>query len=150
MRVGIAGDHAAVKLKRGVVEHLRSQGHDVIDLGIDDPSAADDYPDRAADIGRAITRRDVDVGVLLCGSGAGAAIAANKIHGVRAAVCHDSFTAHQAREDDDANVICLGERVVGPRLALELIDIFLAARFSGLERHQRRLDKVLALERDGA
>ena len=87
-----------------------------------------------------------DVGVLLCGSGAGASIAANKVKGVRAAVCHDSFSARQSREDDDANVICLGERVIGPGLALELIDRFLSSSFTGAERHQRRLDKVLALE----
>jgi ribose 5-phosphate isomerase B len=146
VRVALSADHAAVHLRRTVMEHLRAQGHDVLDLGIDDPGSADDYPDRAADCGRAVTAGAADLGVLLCGSGAGAAIAANKLKGVRAAVCHDSFSARQSREDDDANVICLGERVIGPGLALELIDRFLASEFSGAERHRRRLDKVLALE----
>jgi ribose 5-phosphate isomerase B len=146
MRVVVSADHAAVYLRRKVIEHLRDGGHDVLDLGVDDPEVPDDYPDRAADCGRAVTGGRADLGVLLCGSGAGAAIAANKLKGVRAAVCHDSFSARQSREDDDANVICLGERVIGPGLALELIDRFLASEFSGAARHRRRLDKVLALE----
>jgi ribose 5-phosphate isomerase B len=135
-----------VLMRRRVIEHLREGGHEVVDLGIDDPDSADDYPDRAAECGRAITSGRAEAGVLLCGSGAGAAIAANKVRGVRAAVCHDSFSARQSREDDDANVICLGERVIGVGLALELIDRFLGSSFTGAERHQRRLDKVLALE----
>jgi ribose 5-phosphate isomerase B len=149
MRVAVAADHAAVELRRTVLAHLADRGHETIDLGIDDPLEPDDYPDRAADLGRAMTSGEADLGLLLCGSGAGATIAANKIHGVRAALCHDMFSAHQSREDDDANVMCLGARVVGQSLALDLVDVFLAARFSGLERHQRRLDKVLALERSG-
>jgi ribose 5-phosphate isomerase B len=146
MRVAVSADHAAVLMRRRVIEHLREGGHEVVDLGIDDPDSADDYPDRAAECGRAITSGRAEAGVLLCGSGAGAAIAANKVRGVRAAVCHDSFSARQSREDDDANVICLGERVIGVGLALELIDRFLGSSFTGAERHQRRLDKVLALE----
>jgi ribose 5-phosphate isomerase B len=146
VRVAVSADHAAVFMRRKVIEHLQAGGHDVLDLGIDDPDSADDYPDRAADCGHAITSGRAEVGVLLCGSGAGAAIAANKVRGVRAAVCHDSFSARQSREDDDANVICLGERVIGAGLALELIDRFLASEFTGAERHRRRLDKVLALE----
>jgi ribose 5-phosphate isomerase B len=146
MRVAVSADHAGVLLRRRVVEHLRAGGHDVLDLGIDDPDLPDDYPDRAAECGRAVTDGRAEVGVLLCGSGAGAAIAANKLKGVRAALCHDSFSARQSREDDDANVICLGERVIGAGLALELIDRFLASSFTGAERHQRRLNKVLALE----
>jgi ribose 5-phosphate isomerase B len=133
-------------MRRKVIEHLLTGGHDVVDLGIDDPDSTDDYPDRAADCGNAVVSGRADVGVLLCGSGAGASIAANKVKGVRAAVCHDSFSARQSREDDDANVICLGERVIGLGLALELIDRFLSSSFTGAERHQRRLDKVLALE----
>jgi ribose 5-phosphate isomerase B len=133
-------------MRRRVVEHLRAGGYEVLDLGIDDPDEPDDYPDRAGDCGRAVTDGRAELGVLLCGSGAGAAIAANKLRGVRAAVCHDSFSARQSREDDDANVICLGERVIGVGLALELIDRFLTSEFSGAERHQRRLEKVLALE----
>jgi ribose 5-phosphate isomerase B len=146
VRVAVSADHAAVHLRRTVIEHLGQGGHDVLDLGIDDPELSDDYPDRAAECGRAVTQGRADLGVLLCGSGAGAAIAANKLKGVRAAVCHDSFSARQSREDDDANVICLGERVIGTGLALELIDRFLASEFSGAPRHRRRLDKVLALE----
>jgi ribose 5-phosphate isomerase B len=146
VRVAVCADHAAVHLRRRVVEHLRGQGHEVLDLGIDDPDEPDDYPDRAADCGQAIVDGRAELGVLLCGSGAGAAIAANKLRGVRAAVCHDSFSARQSREDDDANVICLGERVIGGGLALELIDRFLTSEYSGAERHQRRLEKVLALE----
>jgi ribose 5-phosphate isomerase B len=149
VRVALAADHAAVELRRRVGDHLRARGLDVLDLGGDDPAAADDYPDRAADIGRALVRGEAELGVLLCGSGAGAAIAANKLRGVRAAVCHESFSARQAREDDDANVICLGARVIGAEYACELVDTFLAASFSGLERHRRRLAKVLALEADG-
>jgi ribose 5-phosphate isomerase B len=146
MRVAVSADHAAVLLRRRVVEHLQAGGHEVLDLGIDDPDRPDDYPDRAAECGRAVTDGRAEVGVLLCGSGAGAAIAANKLKGVRAALCHDSFSARQSREDDDANVMCLGERVIGAGLALELIDRFLASSFTGAERHRRRLDKVLALE----
>jgi ribose 5-phosphate isomerase B len=146
MRVAVSADHAAVLMRRKVIEHLRAGGHEVVDLGIDDPNSTDDYPDRAADCGHAVVSGRAEVGVLLCGSGAGASIAANKVKGVRAAVCHDSFSARQSREDDDANVICLGERVIGPGLALELIDRFLSSSFTGAERHQRRLDKVLALE----
>ena len=146
MRVAVCADHAAVYMRRRVVEHLRMGGYEVLDLGIDDPDSADDYPDRAFDCGRAVTDGRAELGVLLCGSGAGAAIAANKLRGVRAALCHDSFSARQSREDDDANVICLGERVIGVGLALELIDRFLTSTFSGAERHQRRLEKVLALE----
>jgi ribose 5-phosphate isomerase B len=146
MRVAVSADHAAVLMRRRVIEHLREGGPEDVDLGIDDPDAADDYPERAAECGRAITSGRAEAGVLLCGSGAGAAIAANKVRGVRAAVCHDSFSARQSREDDDANVICLGERVIGVGLALELIDRFLGSSFTGAERHQRRLDKVLALE----
>jgi ribose 5-phosphate isomerase B len=146
MRVAISADHAGVLLRRRVIDHLTAQGHDVLDLGIDDPTEPDDYPDRAEECGRAVGEGRAELGVLICGSGAGASIAANKVRGVRAAVCHDSFSARQSREDDDANVICLGERVVGGGLALELIDRFLGSTFSGIERHRRRLDKVLALE----
>jgi ribose 5-phosphate isomerase B len=146
MKLAVSADHAAVELRRHVLVHLRAAGHDVTDLGIDDPDEPDDYPDRAADVGREVADGRAELGILLCGSGAGACIAANKLRGVRAATCHDTFSAHQSREDDDANVLCIGARIVGLSLALELVDTFLNARFSGLERHQRRLDKVLALE----
>ena len=146
MKIAVSADHAAVELRRRVLAHLREAGHDVTDLGIDDPDEPDDYPDRAAELGREVADGRAELGILLCGSGAGACIAANKLRGVRAATCHDTFSAHQCREDDDANILCLGARIVGPSLALELVDTFLNARFSGLERHQRRLDKVLAME----
>jgi ribose 5-phosphate isomerase B len=146
MKLAVSADHAAVELRRLVLAHLRATGHDVTDLGGDDPDEPDDYPDRAAELGREVAEGRADLGILLCGSGAGACIAANKLRGVRAATCHDTFSAHQCREDDDANILCLGARIVGSSLALELVDTFLNARFSGLERHQRRLDKVLALE----
>jgi ribose 5-phosphate isomerase B len=146
MKLAVSADHAAVELRRLVLAHLRATGHDVTDLGGDDPCEPDDYPDRAAELGREVAEGRAELGILLCGSGAGACIAANKLRGVRAATCHDTFSAHQCREDDDANILCLGARIVGPSLALELVDTFLNARFSGLERHQRRLDKVLALE----
>jgi ribose 5-phosphate isomerase B len=146
MKLAVSADHAAVELRRHVLAHLRTAGHDVTDLGGDDPDEPDDYPDRAADVGREVADGRAELGILLCGSGAGACIAANKLRGVRAATCHDTFSAHQCREDDDANVLCLGARIVGLSLALELVDTFVNARFSGLERHQRRLDKVLALE----
>jgi ribose 5-phosphate isomerase B len=146
MKLAVSADHAAVELRRLVLAHLRAMGHDVTDLGGDDPNEPDDYPDRAAELGREVAEGRAELGILLCGSGAGACIAANKLRGVRAATCHDTFSAHQCREDDDANILCLGARIVGPSLALELVDTFLNARFSGLERHQRRLDKVLALE----
>ena len=139
MRVAVSADHAAVLMRRKVIEHLQAGGHEVLDLGIDDPDAPDDYPDRAAECGHAVVGGRAQAGVLLCRSGAGAAIAANKVKGVRAAVCHDSFSARQSREDDDANVICLGERVIGAGLALGLIDRFLSSTFTGAERHQRRL-----------
>jgi len=146
MKLAVSADHAAVELRRLVLAHLRATGHDVTDLGGDDPDEPDDYPDRAAELGREVAEGRAELGILLCGSGAGACIAANKLRGVRAATCHDTFSAHQCREDDDANILCLGARIVGSSLALELVDTFLNARFSGLERHQRRLDKVLALE----
>jgi ribose 5-phosphate isomerase B len=146
MKVAVSADHAAVELRRHVLAHLRAAGHDVTDHGGDDPDEPDDYPDRAAEVGREVAEGRAELGILLCGSGAGACIAANKLRGVRAATCHDTFSAHQCREDDDANILCLGARIVGLSLALELVDTFINARFSGLERHQRRLDKVLALE----
>jgi len=147
--VGVAADHAGVALRELVLAHLRRRGLETLDLGGSDPDSGDDYPDRAADIGEAIADGRIEAGVLVCGSGAGAAIAANKIHGVRAAVCHDSFTARQSREDDDANIICLGSRIVAPEYALELVDRFIDSQFSGLERHRRRVEKIRVLERRG-
>jgi len=145
MRIAIAADHAGYLLKDELAAFLAGQGHDVIDLGTNSASPVD-YPDSAEAVGGALMRQEADRGIIVCGSGAGVSIAANKIPGIRAAVCHDTYTAHQAVEHDDMNVLCIGGRVIGSALAREIVETFLAASFSGLERHQRRLDKVLALE----
>jgi ribose 5-phosphate isomerase B len=146
MRVAVACDHAGFPYKAEMIRALEADGHAVADLGTNSTVPAD-YPDFARAVGVAVRDGHADAGVLICGSGAGVAIAANKVRGVRAALCHDLFTAKQVREDDDANVICLGARVVDVTLAVRLAREFLAARFSGAERHRRRLAKLLALER---
>ena len=145
MRIAIAGDHAGFELKRQLAEHLRRGGHEVLDLGGFD-AAPSDYPDHAEAVGLAVVEGRAERGILVCGSGVGVAVAASKIPGVRAGMCHDHYSAHQGVEHDDLNVLALGARVVGPALALELADAFLAARFTGAERHVRRLAKVAALE----
>jgi len=132
-------------MKSHLVAVLRAQGHEVLDLGAHS-TAAVDYPDSAEAVATALSDRRADRGLLVCGSGAGVSIAANKFPGIRAAVCHDTYTAHQAVEHDDMNVLCLGARVVGAALAEEITTIFVGARFSGEDRHQRRLDKMLAIE----
>jgi len=146
MRVGIGSDHGGFLLKQEITEHLRSAGYDVVDFGAYQLAAGDDYPDYVIPLARAVASAEVDRGIALCGSGVGASIAANKLAGVRAGLIHDVFSAHQGVEDDDMNVFSLGGQVIGPALAWELIEIFLKARFSGAERHQRRIDKVKALE----
>jgi ribose 5-phosphate isomerase B len=146
MRIAMAADHAGVALKQVVVEAARVKGHEVIDLGGDDPSVPDDYPDRALALGRAVASGKCERGVLICGSGVGASVAANKITGVRAGLCHDYYSAHQGVEHDNMNVLCLGSRVIGPALALELVNAFVGANFSGEERHVRRLAKVQQIE----
>ena len=145
MRIAIAADHAGYELKGDLAAALRAQGHEVSDLGTHS-SAAVDYPDSAESIAMALRDGRADRGVIVCGSGAGVSIAANKFPGVRAAVCHDCYTARQAVEHDDMNVLCLGARVIGPSLAADLVAAFLAATFSGEERHRRRLSKILAIE----
>jgi ribose 5-phosphate isomerase B len=145
MRIAVAADHAGFDMKRDLAAALRAQGHDVLDLGTHS-SAAVDYPDCAEAVATALRDRRADRGLIVCGSGAGVSIAANKFPGVRAAVCHDCYTARQAVEHDDMNVLCLGARVIGPALAGDLVAVFLAATFSGEARHQRRLDKILAIE----
>ncbi|MBU6419519.1 MAG: RpiB/LacA/LacB family sugar-phosphate isomerase [Proteobacteria bacterium] len=142
MRIGIATDHGGFPLKAEVAAFLRRKGHEVEDFGAHQMDSADDYPDFVIPLARAVATGRVERGVALCGSGVGASIAANKVRGVRAALIQDGFSAHQGVEDDDMNVICLGARITGPSLALELIDAFLAARFSEASRHQRRLAKV--------
>ena len=146
MRVGIGSDHGGFLLKQEITEHLRSAGYDVVDFGAYQLAVGDDYPDYVIPLARAVASGEVDRGIALCGSGVGASIAANKVAGVRAGLIHDVFSAHQGVEDDDMNVFSLGGQVIGPALAWELIEIFLKARFSGAERHQRRIDKVKALE----
>jgi RpiB/LacA/LacB family sugar-phosphate isomerase len=145
VRVAIGADHAGFKLKEGLAKLLATQGYAILDMGTHSEAPVD-YPDYAAAVGRAVRDGRADRGVLVCGSGAGAAIVANKIKGVRAALAHDTYTAHQAVEHDDANIIVVGSRVVGQALAEELTTTFLLARFTGEERHVRRLNKVKALE----
>ena len=148
MRVAVAFDHRGVHLRDAVLEALA--GHDVVDLGTDTDAERIDYPDKAREVGAAILAGDADRGVLVCGSGVGASIAACKLPGIRAAICHDVYSAHQGVEHDDMNVLCLGSEVIGPSLASDLIRAFLGAEFDGGERYVRRLDKIAALEKDVA
>ncbi len=145
MRIALACDHRGFAYKQGVLGALRGDGHEVIDCGTSSSDAVD-YPDYALRVGGEVRRGRAEVGIVICGSGAGVSIAANKIRGVRAALCHDLFTARQSREDDDANVLCLGARVVSLEASIELARAFIGARFSGAERHARRLAKVRAIE----
>jgi ribose 5-phosphate isomerase B len=147
MRVGIAADHGGFGLKQDIAESLRVSGHKVVDLGAHRLNPEDDYPDFVIPLARAVAGGEVERGIALCGSGVGASIAANKVPGVRAGLIHDVFSAHQGVEDDDMNVFCLGGRVIGSSLALELVETFLRARFSGAPRHQRRLAELRVLER---
>ena len=146
MKVAVACDHAGFPLKETVLAAVRAAGHEVVDLGTDS-TAPFDYPDMAEKAGRAIQRQEAERGIVLCGSGVGAALAANKMIGVRAGVCHDTYSAHQCVEHDDVNVLTLGARVIGPDLAVEIVRAFLAAKFTGEERHLRRVNKILAIER---
>jgi ribose 5-phosphate isomerase B len=149
MRVGIASDHGGFALKEQVADKLRGAGYEIEDFGAHQLEPGDDYPDFIIPMARAVAAKDVERGLALCGSGVGASIAANKVAGVRAGLIHDVFSAHQGVEDDDMNVFCLGGKVIGPALAWELIQTFLTAHFSGALRHQRRVDKVHALENQG-
>lgn len=150
MRIALAGDHAGLEMKNTVAAWLREWGHDVADLGAHSYDASDDYPDFACAVAEAVAARRAERGVVVCGSGVGASIAANKVRGVRAGMCHDTYSAHQGVEHDDMNVICLGGRVIGVEVAREVLRAFLEARFTGEERHVRRLKKVLAIEARGA
>jgi ribose 5-phosphate isomerase B len=145
MRVAVAFDHRGVHLREAVFEALAE--HEIVDLGTDTDAVRIDYPDKARELGEAILAGGAERGVLVCGSGVGASIAACKIAGIRAAVCHDVYSAHQGVEHDDMNVLCLGSEIVGPSLARELIDTFVRARFDGGERYVRRLNKIADLER---
>jgi ribose 5-phosphate isomerase B len=148
MRIAFSADHAGAALKDALIERLAraNLGHDLIDLGGDGSDPDDDYPDFARRLGEALQADSADRGILICGSGVGASVAANKMRGVRSAVCHDTYSAHQGVEHDDMNVLTLGARVIGPEPAYECAVAFLGATFSGEPRHRRRLDKVLAME----
>lgn len=146
LRVGIATDHGGFALKEEMVAQLRAAGHEVVDFGAYGLSPGDDYPDFVVPLARAVVAGKVDRGVAICGSGAGASVCANKVPGIRAALINDHFSARQAVEDDHMNVLCMGGRTVGPAMAWDLVQTFLAAEFSQAERHLRRLGKVAALE----
>ena len=146
MRVGLAADHGGFALKQALAEQLQASGYVIVDFGAFHLDSGDDYPDFVIPLAHAVVAGQVDRGVALCGSGVGASVAANKVAGVRAALIHDIFSARQGVEDDDMNIVCLGGKVIGPSLAIELVNGFLAARFNGLPRHRRRLSKVATLE----
>lgn len=146
MRIGLAADHAGFALKAQMAEALQAAGHDVVDFGARILTPGDDYPDYVVPLARGVAAGQVERGVAFCGSGVGASIAANKVPGVRAGLIHDAYSAHQGVEDDNMNLMCLGGQVIGPALAAELVSTFVASRFSGAERHQRRLAKVASLE----
>jgi ribose 5-phosphate isomerase B len=149
MRVAVAFDHRGVKLREAVFAEVGDRGHEVVDLGVDAPEPRVDYPDLAEKVGDALGTGAAERGVLVCGSGVGASVAACKLQGVRAAICHDTYSAHQGVEHDDMNVLCLGSEIVGAELARELVRAFLGARFDGGERYVRRLEKVKQFERRG-
>ena len=146
MRVAIGADHGGWPLNERIIEELKYLGHDVIDFGTHDGAKPDDYPDYARSVAESVQHGEAERGILICGSGVGACVAANKVKQVRACLCHDTYSAHQGVEHDNINVLCLGARIIGVELALELVRAFLAAKFSGEERHRRRLEKIDAIE----
>jgi ribose 5-phosphate isomerase B len=147
MRVAVAFDHRGVKLRERVLEEVVCAGHEPVDLGTDAPAPRIDYPDKAREIGGAIRNGDAERGIFVCGSGVGASIAASKLAGIRAAICHDTYSAHQGVEHDDMNVLCLGSEVIGAELTGELVRTFLGAKFDGGERYVRRLEKIEEMEK---
>jgi ribose 5-phosphate isomerase B len=147
MLIAIAADHAGFRLKVLIVEFLKGLGYDMVDLGTQSEEPVD-YPDYARAVAEEILSRGVSRAILICGSGVGACAAANKFPGIRAAICHDTFSAHQGVEDDNLNILCLGARVVGPELAKEIVRVWLSAAFSGAERHRRRLAKIDQIEKE--
>ena len=149
MKVAVAFDHRGVRLREIVLETLRGSSYEVVDCGVDTEAVRVDYPDKAREVGEAILAGEAERGVLVCGSGVGASVAACKLPGIRAAICHDAYSAHQGVEHDDMNVLCLGSEVVGPALARDLITTFLAARFDGGERYVKRLKMIQDLEQAG-
>jgi ribose 5-phosphate isomerase B len=148
VRVAVAFDHRGVKLRGRILDELQRLGHEAVDLGTDTDAEPIDYPDKAREVGEAIQDGEAERGVLVCGSGVGASVAACKLPGIRAAICHDTYSAHQGVEHDDMNVLCLGSEVVGAELAAELVRAFVGARFDGGERYVRRLEKVEQMERE--
>ena len=147
MLIAVAADHAGFYLKAPIIEFLKALGHSVVDLGTQSEAPVD-YPDYARAVAQEILYKRAERGIIICGSGVGACVAANKFPGIRAAICHDTFSAHQGVEDDDMNVLCLGARVIGSELAKEIVRIWLSASFSGAERHRRRLSKIDEIERE--
>lgn len=145
MKVAVAADHAGFPLKDLVLDIVRQSGHEAVDLGTSSTESVD-YPDYAMKVGRSIQSGEAERGIIICGSGVGATVAANKMRGIRAGLCHDTYSAHQSVEHDDTNVLALGSRVIGSALAADIVRAFLGAEFSKEERHQRRVDKVIALE----
>ena len=145
MKIAIAGDHAAPALKAKVVEHLSAQGYDVVDFGTNTPDSVD-YPDYAIKVAEAVAAKQADLGILICGTGIGMSIAANKVKGIRCALCSDTFSAHATREHNDANILAFGERVVGEGLALDIVDTFVKTPFSAAPRHIARIKKITAIE----
>ncbi len=150
MRVAVAFDHRGVKLRERVFQELKALGHEPLDLGTDAAEPPVDYPDKAREVGDAIRSREAERAIFVCGSGVGASIAACKLPGIRAAICHDTYSAHQGVEHDSMNVLCIGSGVVGADLAGELIRAFLAASFDGGERYRRRIEKIEAMEREAS
>jgi len=148
MKISLASDHNGFNLKKDVADHIRKLGHEVLDLGPLEHDPTDDYPDYAKPLAESVANHFADKGIMICGSGVGASVAANKVKGIRAAVCHDIYSAHQGVEHDDMNILCLGSRIIGIEVALELVSVFISATYSGEERHQRRLEKVLLMEKD--
>jgi ribose 5-phosphate isomerase B len=150
VNVAVAFDHRGVHLRNEILEALAADGHTIVDLGTDTDAVRIDYPDKAAELGAALKDGRAERGVLVCGSGVGASVAACKIAGIRASVCHDVYSAHQGVEHDDMNVLCLGSEVIGPSLAVDLVRTFLGAQFNGGERYVERLKKVAAMEKEMA
>jgi ribose 5-phosphate isomerase B len=146
MRIGIATDHGGYTLKVELMQRLQKAGHEVADFGATELDSGDDYPDFVVPLAEAVAEKEVDRGIAVCGSGVGASICANKVNGAKAALVHDHFSAHQGVEDDHMNLLCLGGRIIGPELAWEIVETFLAAEYSHAERHLRRLGKVALLE----
>ena len=150
MRIAVAFDHRGVKLRDMVLSVVDAEGHEVLDLGTDEPEPRIDYPDKAQEVGDAIRSGDAERGIFVCGSGVGASVAASKLPGIRAAICHDVYSAHQGVEHDDMNVLCLGSEVIGGELAADLVRAFIRAEFDGGERYVNRLKKIEEMERSHA